>query len=194
MAKALLYLVIAHLIFIQMYLFQSVNLNRDILIEWLGDKINSDEINLSGKNIGSVEAQTFNGLVNLQAKDLPVYLESYFTDAFGDNGTLQRMKDLESRPLDDMAQHQHKATKLELSWGSDETTKAHAIAVSLQGKLRDRKEDPADAAEITKKEYLEWITYETRYRLCSDQRPPPSQAGGKKGATNNLLVVSLSCT
>ena len=44
MAKALLYLVIAHLIFIQMYLFQSVNLNRDILIEWLGDKINSDEI------------------------------------------------------------------------------------------------------------------------------------------------------
>jgi hypothetical protein len=126
--------------------------------------------------------------------DLPVYLESYFTDAFGDNGTLQRMEDLESRPLDDMAQHQHKATKLELSWGSDETTKAHAIAKSLQGKLRDRKEDPADAAEITNEEYLEWITYETRYRICSEQRPPPSQILSKRGATNNLLVVSLSCT
>ena len=120
--------------------------------------------------------------------DLPVYLESYFTDAFGDNGTLQRMEDLESRPLDDMAQHLHKATKLELNWGSDETNKAHEIAVSLQGKLRDRKEDPADAAEITNAEYLEWITYETRYRICSEQRPSPSQILLKRGAIIIFLL------
>ena len=31
--------------------------------------------------------------------NLPIYLESYVSDAFGDTGTLQGMQDLESRPL-----------------------------------------------------------------------------------------------
>ena len=35
--------------------------------------------------------------------NLPIYLESYFSDAFGDTGTLQGMQDLESRSLVIMA-------------------------------------------------------------------------------------------
>ncbi len=46
--------------------------------------------------------------------NLPIYIESYFPDTYGDTGTLQVMADLESRALADMADIKHKGTNLSL--------------------------------------------------------------------------------
>ena len=46
--------------------------------------------------------------------NLPLYIESYFPDTYGDTGTLQVMADLESRALADMADIKHKGTNLSL--------------------------------------------------------------------------------
>ena len=54
----------------------------------------------------------------------PIYLESYFSDAFGDTGTLQGMQDLEGKPLAIMDQIKHPGTGLSLEWKPEDTAGA----------------------------------------------------------------------
>ena len=55
---------------------------------------------------------------------LPIYIDSYFLEAFGDTETLQGMQDLESRPLAEMADINHKGTNLRLAWTAEDTAAA----------------------------------------------------------------------
>ena len=57
-------------------------------------------------------------------QQLPIYIESYFPDVFTDTGSLQGMKDMESRSLAEMADIKHKATGLSLVWKTEDTAAA----------------------------------------------------------------------
>ena len=81
------------------------------------------------------------------------------------------MQDLESEPLAIMAQHKHPGTGLSLEWKPEDTAAAREAATILKQRLRDREEDLDNAEAFTNDEYLLWFTYETRYRLCLEQRP-----------------------
>ena len=54
-------------------------------------------------------------------QQLPIYIESYFPEVFSEPGTLQGMKDMESRTLNEMADHRHKQTGLSLDWKTEDT-------------------------------------------------------------------------
>lgn len=130
-------------------------------------------------------------LTTLESKaieqQLPIYIESYFPDVFTDTGSLQGMKDMESRVLAEMADHKHKNTGLSLVWKTEDTAAARESASKLTKLLRDATNDPA-AAKIQSSDYFEWFTYETRYRLCLDQRPPPAAAAAARRGTNNRYI------
>ncbi len=68
--------------------------------------------------------------------NLPIYVESYFPDAFGDTRTLQGMTDLESRPHAEMADIKHKSTNLSLTWTAEDTAAARESAKILRHRLR----------------------------------------------------------
>jgi hypothetical protein len=129
--------------------------------------------------------------------NLPIYIESYFPDTYGDTGTLQGMTDLELRPLADFADIKHKGTNLPLTWTAEDTAAARESAKTLTQRLRDLAEssvrDLAESSEEVKKmdktEYLEWIAFETRYRLCLDQRPPT--AASRRGTNTNNILIDL---
>ena len=95
------------------------------------------------------------------------------------------MQDLESKPLAIMAQHKHPGTGLSLEWKPEDTAAAREAATILKQRLRDREEDPDNAEAFTNDAYLLWFTYETRYCLCLDQRPPPS--AGRRGTNNKYI-------
>ena len=123
--------------------------------------------------------------------NLLIYLESYFSDAFGGTGTLQGMKDLEGKPLAIMAQIKHPGTGLSLEWKPEDTAEAREAATSLKQRLHDRDNDPDNSEAFTNDAYLLWFTYETRYRLCLEQR----QAAAARRGTNNkyikYIIISL---
>jgi hypothetical protein len=98
------------------------------------------------------------------------------------------MSDLESRTLADMADIKHKGTNLSLIWAAEDTAAARESAKILAQRLREIAEDPERTERIENREYLEWITFETRYRLCLEQRPLP--AAGRRGTTK---IFSLFC-
>ncbi len=54
--------------------------------------------------------------------NLPIYVESYFPDTYGDTGTLQGMAD--------MADIKHKGTILSLIWAAEDTAAARESAPS----------------------------------------------------------------
>ncbi len=58
---------------------------------------------------------------------LPLYIESYFPNAFCDTGTLQRMQDLESMPLAEMADIKHRGTNLSLAWTVEDSFRTFQI-------------------------------------------------------------------
>ena len=120
--------------------------------------------------------------------NLPIYAESYFPNTYGDTGTLQGMTDLESRALADMADIKHKGRNFSLIWAAEDTAAARESAKILAQRLREIAEDPDRTERIENREYLEWITFETRYRLCLEQRPLP--AAGRRGTTK---IFSLFC-
>jgi hypothetical protein len=120
--------------------------------------------------------------------NLPIYIESYFPYTYGDTGTMQGMAYLESRALADMAHIKHKGTYLSLIWAAEDTAAARESAKILAQRLREIAEDPDRTERIENREYLEWITFETRYRLCLEQRPLP--AAGRRGTTK---IFSLFC-
>ena len=107
---------------------------------------------------------------------LPLYIKSYFPDVYGDTGTLQGMKDMENRTLNDMADHIHRQTGLSLDCKTEDTAAAEASAKILKQRIREINEGKDNEKKILISEYFEWFTYETRYRLCLDQRPPPAAA------------------
>ena len=72
-------------------------------------------------------------------QQLPVYIESYFPDVFGDTGTLQGMKYMESRLLSDMADLIHKATGLSLEWKTQDTAAARVQQNSRNGYVMRRR-------------------------------------------------------
>jgi hypothetical protein len=120
--------------------------------------------------------------------DLPIYVESYFPDTYGDTGTLQGLADLESRALADMADIKHKGTNLSLIWAAEDTAAARESAKILAQRLREIAEDPERTERIENRKYLNWISFETRYRLCLEQRPLP--AAGRRGTPK---IFSLFC-
>ena len=123
--------------------------------------------------------------------NLPIYLESYFSDAFGDTGTLQGMQDLEGKPLAMMAQIKHPGTGLSLERKQEDTAAARESATILRQRLRDREEDPDSTEVITNDEYLTWFTYETRYRLCLEQRPAAAGRRGTKNKYIRYIIIAL---
>jgi hypothetical protein len=123
--------------------------------------------------------------------NLPIYLEGYFSEAFGDTGTLQGMKDLEGKPLAIMAQIKHAGTGLSLEWKPEDTAAARESATILKQRLRDREEDPDNIEEITNAEYLVWFTYETRYRLCLEQRPAAARRGTNDKYIKSIIIALL---
>ena len=70
-----------------------------------------------GLRVGATELKAFEA-------NLPVYLESYFSDAFVGTGTLQGMNDLEGNPLAIMVQIKHPGTGLSLEWKPEDTAGA----------------------------------------------------------------------
>ena len=123
--------------------------------------------------------------------NLPIYVESYFSEAFVDSGTLQGMQDLESKPLAIMAQHKHPGTGLSLEWKPEDTAAAREAATILKQRLRDREEDPDNAEAVTNDAYLLWFTYETRYRLCVEQRPAASARRGTNNKYIKYIIIAL---
>jgi hypothetical protein len=120
--------------------------------------------------------------------NLPIYIESYFPYTYGDTGTLQGMADLESRPLADFADIKHKGTNLSLLWAAEDTAAARESAKILAQRLRNIEQGPERAERMENSEYLKWIAFKTRYRLCLEQRPLP--AAGRRGTTK---IFSLFC-
>ena len=130
-----------------------------------------------------------------------MYLESYFLDAFGDTGTLQGMQDLEPErsPLSLMAAIKHSGTGLSLEWKPEDTAGARESATKLRQRLRDvvrvvvrdRENDPANTAVIKNDEYLVWFTYETRYRLCLEQRPTAARRGTNNKYIKYIIIALL---
>jgi hypothetical protein len=113
------------------------------------------------------------------------YMEHYWRQVYGDNGTLQGMKDLEDRPLDPHAfDHQHRVTKLDLSWEAKDTAEATASAEQLTKLMRDSENDPA-AQKPKNSDYLAWMTFEVRYRCALESRPQKPYRRGKS--------VKLTC-
>jgi hypothetical protein len=123
-------------------------------------------------------------------QNLPIYIDSYFPDTFGDSGTLQGMTDLENRPLAELADIKHKGTSLSLTWTAEDTEAARESAKTLSQRLRDSKESSEEAKKMDTTEYFEWITFETRYRLCLEQRPPT--AASRRGINTNNILIDLS--
>ena len=84
-----------------------------------------------------------------------------------------------------MAQIKHPGTGLSLEWKTEDTAAAQESATILRQRLRDVEEDSERAEVIGNNEHMEWLTYETRYRLCLEQRPV--LAAGSRG-TNNIYI------
>ena len=134
-----------------------------------------------GKNLTAADTRAIE-------QQLPIYIESYFPEVFSDPGTLQGMKDMESRTLDGMADHKHKHTGLSLDWKTEDTAAARESAEKLTERIREINGDKDKEKKIAISEYFEWFTYETRYRLCLDQRPPPAAAAVVRRGTNNRYI------
>ncbi len=83
------------LIFFKSYEFQAVELTRILLQQWLGSSMFRNVINLSFKNIGSIQYETFNGLQTLQA----LYLNNNKLTAL-DPDTFNGCYNLQSLDLD----------------------------------------------------------------------------------------------
>ena len=98
---------------------------------------------------------------------------------------------MESRTLNEMADHKHKLTGLSLdsAWKPEDTAAAEASAKKPTQRMREINEGKDNKKKILISEYFELFTYETRYRLCLDQRPPPS--AGRRGTNNKYIVIVL---
>ena len=121
--------------------------------------------------------------------NLPIYIESYFPDTYGDTGTLQGMTDLELRPLADFADIKHKGKNLPLTWTAEDTAAARESAKTLTQRQHDLAESSEEVKKMDKTEYLEWIAFETSYQLCLDQRPPT--AASRRGTNTNNIIIDL---
>ncbi len=115
--------------------------------------------NLAGLYLALHKESTNNKLTAADSKaienNLPIYVESYFPDTFGDTGTSRGMTDLESRPLAEMADIKHKSKNLSLIWTAEDTAVARESAKILAQRLRDIKEDSERAERMGNSEYLE---------------------------------------
>jgi hypothetical protein len=78
---------------------------------------------------------------------LPIFVESYFPDTFGDTGTLQGMTDLESRPLAEMADIKHKSTNLSLTWTAEDTADGSRECKNTRASATPFKGDPGTSRE-----------------------------------------------
>ena len=123
--------------------------------------------------------------------NLPIYGESYFSEAFVDSGTLQGLQDLESNTLAIMAKNKHPGNGLSLEWKPEDTAKAREAATILKQRLHDRDNDPDNSEAFTNDAYLLWFTYETRYRLCVEQRPAASARRGTNNKYIKYIIIAL---
>ncbi len=99
------------------------------------------------------------------------------------------MTNLESRPLAEMADIKHKSTNLSLTRTVEDTAAARESAKILAHLLRHLKDTPEQAKRVDNIEYLEWIAFETRYRLCLEQGPLP--AASRRGTNNKTILIVL---
>lgn len=102
----------------------------------------------------------------------PIYVRDFFPDVFGDSGTLKDMQRLETGgDNDSMSDHLEKQykTRLLLTWTEADTKAATEKATILVKKLRDVENDPT-AVPVTDTEWLEWYSFEARFRSITEAR------------------------
>jgi hypothetical protein len=119
----------------------------------------------------------------------PIYIRDYFPEVFGCSRTLQNMKELEKGAdldsLSDLVDTKCK-TRLNSTWTEADTKAATETATNLVKQLRDLENDPSTVA-VTDAEWLQWYSFEARFRLITEARLaalPASPAGtGRQPAT-----------
>lgn len=115
----------------------------------------------------------------------PIYIRDYLPDVFGDNGTLKDMQRLESggdaNSLGDLMDTKYR-TRLALTWTEADTMAATEKATIIVKQMRDHDNDPS-AAEVPDAEWLQWYSFEARFRLITEARlaeaAPPTPTKGK---------------